>query len=55
VIPQVFLLLLLFLFLVIFGAFSWYFRSSLDSSIRGRFSPDFFEGIMGECLVPLCG
>jgi hypothetical protein len=20
-----------------------------------RFSPDFFEGIMGECLVPICG
>jgi hypothetical protein len=31
------------------------FRSSLDSSIWGRFSPDFFEGIIGECLVPLCG
>ena len=23
--------------------------------VLGHFRSDFFEGIMGECLVPLCG
>jgi hypothetical protein len=33
----------------------WCFRSSVDSADLRGFSPDFFEGVMGECLVPLCG
>jgi hypothetical protein len=31
------------------------FRSSVDSVDLSGFSLDFFEGIMGECIVPLCG
>jgi hypothetical protein len=42
-------------FRVIFGAIFQDFHSSQDSSIWGCFSLDFSEGIMGECLVPLCG
>jgi hypothetical protein len=33
----------------------WGFRSAVDSADLRGFSPDFFEGIIGECLVPLCG
>jgi hypothetical protein len=35
------------IFIAVFGDFS--------SSILRVFSLDFFEGIMSECLVPLCG
>jgi hypothetical protein len=45
---------------VIFVTFLAYFfwggvSSSLVHRILGRFSLDFFEGIMGEHHVPLCG
>jgi hypothetical protein len=53
-IPQVFLLLLPFLF---YGDFRSLFLefSFVARFVDGCFSPDFFEGIMGECLVPICG
>jgi hypothetical protein len=42
-------------FHVIFEAIFGGFRLSLVRQILERFSLDFFEGIMGECLVPLHG
>jgi hypothetical protein len=40
---------------LLFFAFSELFGSILVRRFVGRFSPDFFEGIIGGCLVHLCG
>jgi H+/Cl- antiporter ClcA len=43
------------IFVGLFGASFGVFVLQLIPRIREGFSSDLFQGIMGECLVPLCG
>jgi hypothetical protein len=44
-----------FLLFKIFVSFLEIFLGDFRSSILRVFSSDFFERIMGECIMPLCG